>query len=85
MIELDSNLYIYMMPYTTIERLISLGASVSIDTNSNYPYVTLERFTALAVHSGGHIVIRGAGRLPYVTLERLAAVGRNSIRFDFDV
>lgn len=70
---------------TTIERILSLGGSVTIDLKKGtYFPQTLERFAAIASNSGAKLVIQGADTLFPDTLYKIAAFGRGSVVFEFD-
>lgn len=67
----------------SIERIISLGGSVSIDA-SNYLPQSLERFAAFAAQSGATIVLRNCGSLLPQSMERIAAYGKGKVVFNLE-
>ncbi|MES2224094.1 MAG: hypothetical protein V4469_04150 [Patescibacteria group bacterium] len=67
----------------SIERIISIGGSVSVDASYYLP-MSLDRFASLAVSSGAKLYIRNAQKLLPVSLERIAAIGRGVVVFEFN-
>jgi hypothetical protein len=62
----------------TIEKLVRLGANVTISREANLTPQNLESIVRIAAGTGVHITIYGEGHLPQ-TLETLARVGSKDI------
>ena len=71
-----------MLPQN-IERIISYGGGVSIDS-SRYIPSSLERFAAFASTSGATLILRNCNNLLPSSMERIAAYGKGRVIFELD-
>lgn len=71
-----------MLPQS-LERILLIGGSISIDSSQYLP-VSMERFAALAAKSGASLTIRNAQKLLPISLERIAAIGQGRVIFQLD-
>jgi len=67
----------------TIERILSLGGGVSINSGQYTP-LSLERFAMFVAQANSTLILRDASKLTPLTMERIAAASNGKVIFEFN-